>query len=272
MGKRRILTARGPSGDLETSRIVLPREVQTRDHRLFYVEVGMGAPVILIHGLGGSSRWWFPIVPGLSAANFRLLAPDLPGFGRSPGPFLEIPRAARTIIELADRVGLGRFFVCGHSLGGAVAAQLAADYKGRVRGLVLVDSAGIPGVGPGRWFGRIVQPWSWCPLSFLGTMVGDMLRAGPGTMLAGARHLRRYDLRPVLARVGGVPTLVIWGEKDGLTPPRHAHQIAAELDSARVEWVPRAYHLPMVSHPDIVARSIVGFFREGLSVRVQSSE
>jgi pimeloyl-ACP methyl ester carboxylesterase len=265
MGKRRILTARGPSGELETSRIVLPREVRTRGHRLFYVEVGMGTPVILIHGLGGSSRWWFPILPSLSAAHFRLLAPDLPGFGRSPGSFLEVPRAARTLIELADRVGLGRFFVCGHSLGGAVAAQLAADYRDRIRALVLVNSAGIPGVGPARWLGRVMQPWSWCPLGFLGTMLGDMLRAGPGTMWAGARHLRRYDLRPVLERMSGMPTLVIWGQKDSLTPPRHAREIAAELDSSRLEWVPNAYHLPMVSHPEIVSRLIVGFFQEGSS-------
>jgi len=264
MGKRRILTARGPSEGLETTRIVLPREVQTREHRLFYVEAGMGAPVILIHGLGGSSRWWFPIFPQLTSASFRLIAPDLPGFGRSPGAFVPISRAAKAIIELADRVGLGQFFVCGHSLGGAIAAQLAADYRGRVRRLVLVDSAGIPGVGAGDWLARVVQPWSWCPLGFMTTLLGDVIRAGPRNMLAGAGHLRRYDVRPVLERVGGLPVLIIWGEKDRLTPPAHGERMARMLSRVRLESISRARHLPMVSHPDEVSRLLVRFFNASL--------
>ena len=264
MGKRRILTARGPSQGHETTRIVLPRELHTRRHRLFYVEAGMGAPVILIHGLGGSSRWWFPIFPNLTSASFRLIAPDLPGFGRSPGSFIPIPQAAKTIIEFADRVGLGQFFLCGHSLGGAIAAQVAADYRNRVRRLALIDSAGIPGIGAGRWLARLVQPWSWCPLGFMTTLLGDVIKAGPNNMLAGSRHLRRYDLRPVLERAGDLPTLLIWGEKDGLTPPAHGEEMERALARARLERIRGARHLPMVSHPDPVSRLLVEFFDESI--------
>ncbi|NIR43845.1 MAG: alpha/beta hydrolase, partial [Gemmatimonadetes bacterium] len=65
----------------------------------------MGAPLLLIHGLGASSRWWFPILPELSNAHFRLLAPDLPGFGRSPGTALNIEHVARSVVALADHLG-----------------------------------------------------------------------------------------------------------------------------------------------------------------------
>ena len=144
MGKRRLTKATGPHDQLTTSRIVIYRQLRTDRLHIFYSEAGMGPPVILIHGLGASSRWWFPLYPQLSSDNFRALAPDLPGFGRSPGPPLPLHRAGRSVIEFADRIGLGRFFLCGHSMGGIVAAHIAAEYGPRVRRLVLIDSAGIP--------------------------------------------------------------------------------------------------------------------------------
>ena len=271
MGKRKVLTARGPSDGLQTSRIVVPREVQTREHRIFYVEAGMGAPVVLIHGLGASSRWWFRLFPSLTSANFRVIAPDLPGFGRSAGSFIDIPGAARAVVELADRMRMGQFFVCGHSLGGAIAAQLAADYPDRVRRLVLIASAGIPDRGAARWVIRALQPWSWCPPGFISTLLGDAVRAGPSDMLTGVRQLRRYDVRPVLGRLREIPTLLIWGEKDGLTPVRHAEEIAAALGSVRLERIAGARHLPMVSHPAPVSRLIRTFLDAGMSDRADES-
>lgn len=263
MGKRRILTAKGPRGGMLTSRVVMRRELQEGRLRMYYFEAGVGAPMVMLHGLGASSRWWFPLFPELSSASLRLIAPDLPGFGRSPGPMLGIAEAARAVTKLVDRMGLAHFFLCGHSMGGAIAAQIAADYGGRVRRLVLVDSAGVPGVGPGRALGRVLQPWSWCPLRFYSTFVGDMLRAGPRSMMNGINELHWYDIRPVLSRIR-VKTLVIWGEKDGLTPLDHGCTIAEALRDAQLEIVPGARHLPMVSAPDVVSRLIQKFFSEEL--------
>jgi pimeloyl-ACP methyl ester carboxylesterase len=237
------------------------REVKTERYRVRYAESGMGAPVILIHGLGGSSRWWFPLFPELTAAQFRVLAPDLPGFGASPGPLTDIPQAARIVIEATDRMGLAQFFLVGHSVGGAVAAHLAADYASRVRRLVLIDSAGIPGTGPARLLSRIAQPWSWCPPGFYRTLIGDVVRAGPGNLLAGIREVRRHDIRPALSRVRA-PALVIWGEKDTLFPPEHGRLMTDALRDGRLALIPRVRHLPMVSSPEAVARLIVSFFKE----------
>ncbi len=261
MGKRRILTARGPRSGMKTSRVVMRRELQEGQLRMYYFEAGVGAPVVMLHGLGGSSRWWFPLFPELTSRSLRLIAPDLPGFGRSPGPMLRIPEAARAVMKLVDRMGLAHFFVCGHSMGGAVAAQLAADYGGRVRRLVLVDSAGVPGVGPRRALWRVLQPWSWCPAGFYSTFIGDMIKAGPGNMLNGISELRRYDIRPLLERIRA-PALVIWGEKDGLTPLLHGQRIVEGLKEGRLEIVTGARHLPMVSHPEAVSRLIFKFFSE----------
>jgi len=261
MGKRRILRAKGPRRGIKTTRIVLPRELHAGRQRMFYFEAGMGAPIIMIHGLGASSRWWFPLFPELTSANYRVLAPDLPGFGRSPGPVLPVADAAKAVIGLADRAGLAQFFLCGHSMGGAIAAQIAADYRGRVRRLVLIDSAGIPGVGLGRVFGRLLQPWSWCPLGFYSTLLGDVIKAGPGSLLGALRELRDHDMRPILERVR-LPSLVIWGQKDTLTPPEHGRRIAERLANARLEVVSKARHLPMVTHPETVSRLLLAFFKE----------
>ncbi|HSG82664.1 MAG TPA: alpha/beta fold hydrolase [Gemmatimonadota bacterium] len=266
MGKRRILRAKGPSMGMATTREVVPREIRAGRYRLFYCESGMGAPLIMVHGLGASSRWWFPLFPGLTSANFRVLAPDLPGFGRSPGPALDIERGARAVVSLADQLGLGQFFLCGHSMGGTVAAQVAADHPGRVRRLALVDSAGIPGTGPFVVLGRLAQPWTWCPPSFYSTLLGDALRAGPGTMLRGMRELRRHDIRPVLRRLR-IPTLVIWGERDTLTPPEHAHMMLAELAQGRLEFVAGVRHLPMISDARTTGRLMIDFFKEDLKRR-----
>jgi len=263
MGKRRIVTAKGPRAGMLTSRVVMRRELQEGNLRMYYFEAGVGAPLLMLHGLGASSRWWFPLFPELSSASLRLIAPDLPGFGRSPGPMLGIADAARAVIKLVDRMGLAHFFLCGHSLGGAIAAQIAADYGGRVRRLVLLDSAGVPGVGAGRALGRVVQFWSWCPLRFYSTFIGDMVKAGPFSLLNGVRELRDFDIRPALSRIRA-KTLVIWGERDGLTPAAHGRTIVAGLPDGQLEIVPGARHLPMVSAPDAVSRLIVRFLAEDL--------
>lgn len=266
MGKRRILTAKGPRLGTQTTRIVVTRQIQLGEQCLSYSEGGVGAPTILIHGLGASSRWWFPLFPELTSANLRILAPDLPGFGRTPGPTLPIAEAARLIVQFADHLGLPDFFLVGHSMGGAITAQLAADFGGRARRLVLIDSAGIPIRVSARWIGRLMQPWSWCPLGFYRTLLGDALRAGPRNLRSAQRDLNRYDIRRQLDRID-TPTMVIWGERDTLIPLDDGRLIADGLSDGRLEIVPKARHLPMVSDPGATARLIVRFFREELRER-----
>lgn len=272
MGRRRIVTARGPRDGMGTSRVVLSRTLQLDRVRLAYGEAGVGPPIMLLHGLGGSARWWFRLYPELTAANFRVLTPDLPGFGRSPGPALEVHHAARTVVRFATHLGLGQFFLAGHSMGGAIAAHVAAEFPGRVRRLALIDTAGIPGTGPLRVLARLAQPWSWCPWGFMRPLLSDVLfRAGPATVLAGIRQLRNHDIRPMLDRIE-IPALVVWGERDGLTPPEHGARVVERLSRGRLEVVAGARHLPMISHPQATARLLISFFREDLTRRGASTQ
>ena len=108
---------------------------------LAYEVAGSGPPLILLHGLSGSGRWWGRNVPAF-ADSFRTYTVDLPGFGQSRGV-----RWSR-LDDIADRLadwlvdeGLSQAHIAGHSLGGAVAARLAARHPDRIDRLVLVDAA-----------------------------------------------------------------------------------------------------------------------------------
>lgn len=264
MGRRDRLSAVGPrsgAAGLETARTVLPRELEIRGEPLAFAEVGAGRPLLLIHGYGGSRRWWFRLVPTLSDAGFRLVLPDLPGFGDSPGPPLPLRRAADRLCLLMDRLGVARFAVCGHSMGAAVAALIAARHGRRARRLVLIDSAGIPTGSARRAFRQLARPWVWESVQFAPTLLRDLLRAGPRNLWVVARELRSFDLSPDLPRIEA-PTLLIWGARDELTPPAHAHRIAERLPGCRIEWIREARHMPMVTHPEKVAALMLDFLSD----------
>lgn len=236
--------------------------VRAGGHRLHYIEAGGGAPLLLVHGLGGSGRWWSPLFPALTSSGLRVIAPDLPGFGRSEGPPRAADVAARILLELMDRLGIPRFSVAGHSMGGAIAVSLAARFGGRVDRLILMDSVGIPERQALRAIGQALRPWRWSSARILPWLVSDILRAGPRSLWWSSRQLLDQDVRPLLPRVRA-PTLLIWGARDGLIPPEHAARFAAALPDARIVLIPRARHVPMVTEPARTARSMIEFLSMG---------
>lgn len=105
---------------------------------LFYRTSGKGFPLILIHGWGGSSRYWYSTMAALNASH-KSYALDLPGYGQSPSMVraASAERMADLVIEFADALGLEQFDLNGHSFGGAVACYIAARHPERVRRLIL---------------------------------------------------------------------------------------------------------------------------------------
>ena len=124
------------------------QSVQVGDTRWVYVEGGKndGPPLILLHGYGGTYADWLLAAHYLTG-NFRVIIPDLPGWGEST----RLPNADYGYAAQADRVHgfvdalhLGEIAIAGHSMGGAIAGLYAAKYPKDVAALVLVDSAGVP--------------------------------------------------------------------------------------------------------------------------------
>ena len=242
------------------------RRIQIDSVPIAYEVAGTGRPIVLIHGLSGSGRWWARNV-GPLARRFRVHVVDLLGFGGSRGRPFVLAEAAAYLAAWMDRLDLPRASVVGHSMGGFIAADLAAGFPERVERLVLVAAAALPfDASHLRRPRDLVGVARRLPLSFLPVLATDALRAGPLTIARAARELVRSDLGPRLATIAA-PTLVVWGEHDTLVPPAVGEQLARALPDGRLVVIPGAGHNPMWDRADefnrVVANFLSGVVRAG---------
>lgn len=247
--------------------VAIRRRLLEIDGLKLYSEVaGAGPPVVLLHGLSGSTRWWSRNV-GALARSFEVHTLDLVGFGQSKAarPF-QLAAAAGVIAGWMDKAGLERAAVVGHSMGGLVAAELAADYPQRVERLALVAAA-LPAVGLDAFGalatpGELVRALPHLPFSFLDLLLPDLLRAGLPTVVAALRELLATDISAKL-NVIAAPTLLVWGECDPLVPLRQAWQLARLVPCHELAIFKGAGHNPMWERPDSFNRLLVEFLSDG---------
>jgi len=258
---------------VETERVALAVE----DH-------GEGVPVVLLHGFPLSSEIWAPIRTAVEQVA-RLITPDLRGFGGSDAPQdgYDLDSVAGDVIELADRLGLARFVLGGHSMGGYVALRVAARHPGRLAGLVLVDTRAEADAPEARErrdaaIARIQGGESDAFLDeFVPNLVGPSTRGRAPRLLAELRAIAgeipphvlagclagmrdRPDSSALLASLD-VPTLVLVGAEDTATPPACARAMAAALPRAELVEVPLAGHTPSVERPITTAEALLAFLR-----------
>jgi pimeloyl-ACP methyl ester carboxylesterase len=236
------------------------RHVRVGSATIYAESRGVGRPLILVHGLGGSSRWWARNVPAL-ARSCRVHAVDLMGFGRSRRQRFALREAAGLLVQWMAQLGLDQASWVGHSMGGFVAAHLAAQFPARVERLVLVDAAALP-------LGRLSLRQVWrtalglrhFPLTLLPVLGADALRAGPVTLANALRQLRTADIRLDLARIAA-PTLILWGEHDALLPVAVGQRLHACLPQATFKVIAGADHNPMWERPDAFNQAVTEFLR-----------
>lgn len=235
-------------------------EIRVEGWPVRYEAAGEGEPIVLVHGLSGSTRWWFRNVPAL-AEQHRVYLVDLPGFGtmRRVGRRFVLAEAASWFSEWMKVVGLERVHLVGHSMGGYVSVRLAATQPEVVRRLVLVAPAGVPA---GRsMLGHLIPlllAARYATPAFMPVLIRDALKMGPMTLWRAARDLLTEDVREDLRKIES-PTLLVWGENDPLIPPTVGDLLQEEIPNSRLVLLQNAGHVPMFDRPREFDAALLAF-------------
>jgi len=253
---------------------------------LHYVVEGRGPAIVLIHGLGGFAESWRHTIAALRGEG-TVIAPDLPGFGRSAKPRREygLTFHARAVEGLLRALGIERIRLVGHSLGGAVAAAHAALFPGRVERLALLGATvpgfplrpslvyrlmSLPGVGeiasslitPGLCAAALARCFAAPDPDEIAFLVAHEYparasAAGRAAYLSTLRSVRAdftagaAAYRAALAELER-PALVIHGRQDPVVPISHARAVAGGLAAAEGRWLDRCGHFPQIEHAETV--------------------
>ncbi|HLL70391.1 MAG TPA: alpha/beta hydrolase [Pyrinomonadaceae bacterium] len=273
------------------------RFVEIEGVRVHYQEAGeRGAPaVLLIHGFCASNFVWNESLVPLAEAGFRVIAPDLMGFGFSGKPregHYTIETQARMICGLMDALGVERAAFVGSSYGGAISAVCALDHASRVERLVLVGSVSNDEIvrrpllrfAATPLVGELVAPVLLDVRQFVkqrlrttyaaqnGHLLSDVrvaahrlpLRAA-ATHRAILRTIRGWSATRIEREAGRIrqPTLLVWGAEDDAVPLHHGERLHELIKDSRLFVFPNCGHLPQEERPREFAALVAEFCRNG---------
>ncbi|HSO31463.1 MAG TPA: alpha/beta hydrolase [Labilithrix sp.] len=281
------------------------RDVSTRGARVRFVESspasdGAAPPLVLVHDGVASHETFLATMEHLSST-FRVIAPDLPGFGASEKPDPQrypygYDGFADSVADLVAALGLGRVHVCGHAMGGGVALSLAARHPALVHKLVLVDAlvypadehvldrtGRVPLVGALLWSqvvgnalfrsyveGTVYAGHQGVPAGRVDALYASF-NSPAARQAAHASIVAKADTRSLVARLPRVTaeSLVVWGRGDLLAPVEHGRRLARAL-KGRIEVV-ECGRCPPDEEPAAFAAIVASFLQSTPSCRTPSS-
>lgn len=231
-----------------------------------YRETGTGPTVVLIHGLGVSNDYWYRNAVPIARAGYRVLAPDLPGFGRTAGPRgLSVPDQAAALAAWSDALGLGPAVYVGHSISCQSVVELAACAPERVSALVLAAPTGDcrPYRGAREAWGLFVDLLREPP-KLLPVVLVSYLRAGPVRYVRTWRGGLRHDPLACLAEVRA-PGVVLVGTRDPVVKRDFAAAFAAGLPDGRLVVIEGGAHALIFDRPQEFNAAVIAFLRSVFS-------
>ena len=240
--------------------------------RLWHRDAGRGWPLVLLHGGGGTGKAFWYQLQALSG-RWRVLAPDLPGFGRSelvPG-VTQIDELAGVLLDWMAAIGITRMALGGNSMGGRVALAAAVSAPDRLSHLILLDAVGVhlPDV-------PILNPLTVPQERYVAALVRDPAHYRKTTpyrtledaqeLNAGRASFARYlsaapigpDRSPDLKRAV-MPTLLIWGRHDQIVPLAYGRALEERMPNAELAVLETAAHLPHIEEAALVSHLIADF-------------
>jgi pimeloyl-ACP methyl ester carboxylesterase len=271
------------------------KEIRLHGHPVSYYETGSGPVVMLVHGITSSADAWRGVMPAL-AEHHTVVAPDLLGHGGSAKPRgdYSLGAYASGLRDLLAALGHERATVVGHSMGGGIAMQLAYQFPERVERMALVSSGGL-----GKEVGLVLRaatlPGAELVLPLLTrdgpravvigaahvlSRLGLRTRADVRGTALGLASLRDDDARRAFIHTArsildasgqrvsardrlylaeGMPTLIVWGDRDPMIPVAHGIAAHEQIPHSRLERFPDAGHYPFEEDPERFVRVLREF-------------
>jgi pimeloyl-ACP methyl ester carboxylesterase len=227
--------------------------------------------IVFLHGAGFDHSTWAQHTRWFAHHGFSVLAPDMPGHGRSPGPVLTtIAVMADWTAALLDAAGTAKARLVGHSMGSLIALETAARHPAKVSALSLIGTAAAMTVGPDLLNAAeandsaaidMVSIWGLGFRAELGGslapglwMHGDaqsvLRHCQPGVLFSDLSACNSYQDALAAAAQLTVPTTLILGERDMMTPAKAGKALGAAIANARIVVLPDAGHMMMAERPD----------------------
>ena len=250
-----------------------------------YDDTGNGPALLLIHGFPLCRRMWYPQIKAIVTAGYRVVAPDLRGFGESDAPAgpYSMELFADDMVELLDHLGIGAAIVGGMSMGGYVLFNLLEQYRSRVRGACFITTRAVADDEAGRErrlmlarevakFGPQVATKAFETLLFaeesllerpklVNEVCGWMTASDSRGIAGGLLAMReRKDYSNELSSFD-VPALAIGAEGDKAAPPDNARAIAAGIPGCRLAIIPHAGHMANLENPGAFNAALLEFLR-----------
>ena len=253
---------------------------------IHYRQAGDGSPILLLHGLFAQKEQWDALLCQLSASGYKVIAPDLPGYGQSTGfPLADYKLENQVVLlrQFVNALGLPRFDLAGNSMGGAIAALYARAHPQQVRSLAFIGAPmGVVGWGKGvrEAIFEGINPFIPIDVSQLDREISLLFvkpPAIPESIKASLikdydEHNRHYQqvwnivnlYLDVLDRCpkSQLPTLIVWGQNDAIFPVKSSGQLRQCYVRAKRINLSNAGHLPQQETPDEIAKIYLRFIND----------
>lgn len=274
------ITLERSKGDLEI------KQVQIDSTNLVYSESGKGETLVLVHGFGGDKDNWTRMTPFLNA-KFRIISPDLPGFGdsdRNTSLNYSVSEQVKRLHLFIEKLGIKKFHIAGNSMGGAISAAYASKYPDEILSLILINSAGV--VSPIKSELTINLENGFNPLlvndikdydrllNFIFVKkpyIPDIIKGYFAEKAVKNRSFNEKIFQDLRAEKNIVeeslskiksPTLIIWGDTDRVIHVSSVDVFKKYIPNSKSVIMKDCGHSPQIERPEEVASHILGFLSQ----------
>ncbi|EHQ42199.1 MULTISPECIES: alpha/beta fold hydrolase [Myroides] len=244
------------------------------DGKFRYVEVGEGTPIIILHGLMGGLSNFDGVANFFPQKGYKVIIPELPLYTNSILK-TNVKAFAKFVKDFIERIGYKDVILLGNSLGGHIALYFAKMYPQYLKAMVLTGSSGLyesamgdsyPKRGDYEYIRKKAEDVFYDPAVATKEIVDDVFATVNDRMkliktLTIAKSAIRHNMSKDLPKIN-VPTCLIWGKNDKVTPPEVAVEFNELLPDSNLYWIDKCGHAAMMEHPDEFNELLNKWFNE----------